>query len=180
MESLAYIHRNVVARLRSAMQAVETARWLDPRAVPELRTPEPQPAPIEEEEMLPVLDLDHVRETFGGPDDGGLDVGTLDMMDFFIETTRPTLERVRQALDAGKMEEARAAVHSAAGAARTAGALALAAACSALERAIVEARASDVERHARAMAAAFPRVEKAIHDLRHTKETVPSPEEAMA
>ncbi|MCM8735119.1 Hpt domain-containing protein [Azospirillum sp. A1-3] len=101
-------------------------------------------------------------------------------MDFFIETTRPTLERVRQALDSGEMEEARAAAHSAAGAARTAGARALAAACSALERAIVEARASDVERHARAMAAAFPKVEKAIHALRHTNETVPSPEETMA
>ncbi|WP_434616266.1 ATP-binding protein [Azospirillum sp. B2RO_4] len=156
------------------------ARWLDPRTVPEARTPEPQPAPTEEEEALPVLDLDHVRETFGGMEGSGLDAGTLDMMDFFIETTQPTLERVRQALDAGEMEEARAAAHSAAGAARTAGARALAAACTALERAIVEARASDVERHARAMAAAFPKVEKAIHDLRHTKETVPSPEESMA
>ncbi|QCG97676.1 response regulator [Azospirillum sp. TSA2s] len=161
------------------------ARWLDPRAAPEPRTPKPQPTPIVEEEALPVLDLDHVRETFGctgggGMGGSGLDAGTLDMMDFFIETTRPTLERVRRALDAGDMEEARAAVHSAAGAARTAGARALAAACSALERAIVEARASDVERHARAMAAAFPKVEKAIHDLRHTNETVPSPEETMA
>ncbi|WP_286208655.1 response regulator [Azospirillum sp. A1-3] len=155
------------------------ARWLDPRAAPELRAAEPQPAP-KEEEALPVLDLDHVRETFGGMEGSGLDAGTLDMMDFFIETTRPTLERVRQALDSGEMEEARAAAHSAAGAARTAGARALAAACSALERAIVEARASDVERHARAMAAAFPKVEKAIHALRHTNETVPSPEETMA
>ncbi|KAA0578182.1 response regulator [Azospirillum sp. Sh1] len=159
------------------------ARWLDPRMVPEVRTPQPQPAPMEEE-ALPVLDLDHVRETFGctggGTEGSGLDAGTLDMMDFFIETTRPTLERVRQALDAGEMEEARAAAHSAAGAARTAGARALAAACTALERAIVEARVPDVERHAHAMAAAFPKVEKAIHDLRHTKETVPSPEETMA
>nr|WP_280174771.1 ATP-binding protein [Azospirillum oryzae] len=155
------------------------ARWLAPRMVPELRTPEPQPAP-EAEEALPVLDLDHVRETFGCTEGSSLDAGTLDMMDFFIETTRPTLERVRQTLDAGEMEEARAAAHSAAGAARTAGARALAAACTALERAIVEERASDVERHARAMAAAFPKVEKAIHDLRHTKETVPSPEETMA
>ena len=162
------------------------ARWLDPRTVPELRTPQPQPQPAPtEEEALPVLDLSHVRETFGctgdgGMEGGGLDAGTLDMMDFFIETTRPTLERVRQALDSGEMEEARAAAHSAAGAARTAGARALAAACTGLERAIVEGRASDVERHVRAMAAAFPNVEKAIHDLRHTKETVTSPEETMA
>ncbi|MBY6266358.1 hypothetical protein EI613_31315, partial [Azospirillum sp. 412522] len=67
-----------------------------------------------------------------------------------------------------------------AGAARTAGARALAAACTALERAILEGREADAARHARAMAAAFPEVEKAIHALRHTKETVPSPEESMA
>ena len=110
--------------------------------------------------------------------DGSTD-GTLDMLDFFIETTRPTLERVRQALDAGDREEARAAAHSAAGVARTAGAKLLAAACTALERAIVEGRDADLSNHAQAMAAAFPEVEKAIHALRHTKETVSSPEETM-
>ncbi|MBK1839329.1 response regulator [Azospirillum sp. YIM B02556] len=160
------------------------ARWADaPPDVPMADMPLPAaPAAAEPaiEETLPVLDLDHVRETFGDTGKGGLDAGTLDMMDFFIETTRPTLERVRQALDSGDMEEARAAAHAVAGAARTAGARALAAACTALERAVLEARASDAARHADAMAAAFPKVEKAIHDLRHTKETVPSPEESMA
>ncbi|CAO3416426.1 ATP-binding protein [Azospirillum endophyticum] len=161
-------------------------RWLDtlPVPVPPMPAPPmpvpPVPAPPAIEEGLPVLDLDHVRETFGDTGTGGLDAGTLDMMDFFVETTRPTLERVRQALDGGDMEEARAAAHSAAGAARTAGARALAAACTALERAILEARASDAARHADAMAAAFPEVEKAIYALRHTKETVTSPEESMA
>jgi len=156
-------------------------RWLEahPPAA-EAAVPTPIPAPAAAEEALPVLDLDHVRETFGAMQGGGLDDGTLDMMDFFIETTRPTLERVRQALDAGEREEARAAAHSAAGAARTAGAKALAAACTALERAIVEGRETDMARHADAMAAAFPEVEKAICALRHTKETVPSPEESMA
>jgi len=160
-------------------------RWLEARPLPKDR-----PAPATAEEALPVLDLDHVRETFGGMEGGGMegggmegggmDDGTLDMMDFFIETTRPTLERVRRALDAGDREEARAAAHSAAGAARTAGAKALAAACTALERAIAEGRETDMARHAHAMAAAFPEVEKAICALRHTKETVPSPEGSMA
>ncbi|WP_282188096.1 response regulator [Azospirillum sp. TSH64] len=159
--------------------------WLEARPLPlplpaEAPAPAPIPAPAAAEEVLPVLDLDHVRETFGGMDNGGLDDGTLDMMDFFIETTRPTLERVRHALDAGDREEARAAAHSAAGAARTAGAKALAAACTALERAVVEGRETDAARHAQTMAAAFPEVEKAICALRHTKETVPSPEESMA
>ncbi|WP_395458733.1 ATP-binding protein [Azospirillum melinis] len=160
-------------------------RWLEARPLPaeasaEAPAPAPIPAPAAAEEALPVLDLDHVRETFGCTAENSLDDGTLDMMDFFIETTRPTLERVRQALDVGDREEARAAAHSAAGAARTAGAKALAAACTALERAVVEGRETDMDRHAQAMAAAFPEVEKAICALRHTKETVPSPEESMA
>ncbi|MDR6769489.1 ATP-binding protein [Azospirillum sp. BE72] len=158
------------------------ARRLDaPPRPPETKEPQgPQPTRPPDESALPVLDLDHLRETFGGGREDGIDGGTLDMMDFFIETTRPTLDRVRQALDAGEMEEARAAAHSAAGAARTAGARLLAAACTALERAIVNAQLEEVERHAHAMAAAFPEVEKAIHALRHTKETVPQPEESMA
>ncbi|WP_247883725.1 ATP-binding protein [Azospirillum sp. B21] len=158
------------------------ARRLDvPPRPPEVKVPPgPQPARPPDDSALPVLDLDHLRETFGGGREEGIDGGTLDMMDFFIETTRPTLDRVRQALDAGEMEEARAAAHSAAGAARTAGARVLAAACTALERAIVNAQLGEVERHAHAMAAAFPDVEKAIRKLRHTKETVPQPEESMA
>ena len=158
------------------------ARRLDatPRPPEAKMEPGPQPTRPPDEPDLPVLDLDHLRETFGGGREDGIDGGTLDMMDFFIETTRPTLDRVRQALDAGEMEEARAAAHSAAGAARTAGAQVLAAACTALERAIVDAQLEEVERHARAMAAAFPEVEKAIHALRHTKETVSLPEESMA
>ena len=142
--------------------------------------PGPRPIHLPDDSALPVLDLDHLREIFGGGREDGIDGGTLDMMDFFIETTRPTLDRVRQALDAGEMEEARAAAHSAAGAARTAGARVLAAACTALERAIVDVQLEEVERHARAMAAAFPEVEKAIHALRHTKETVSQPDESMA
>ena len=158
------------------------ARRLDaPPRPPEAKEPPgPQPTHPPDESALPVLDLDHLRETFGGSREDGIDGGTLDMMDFFIETTRPTLEKLRQALDAGEMEEARAAAHSAAGAARTAGARVLAAACTALERAIVDARLEEVERHAQAMAAAFPEVEKAIHALRHTKETLSQPEESMA
>ncbi|WP_236783652.1 hybrid sensor histidine kinase/response regulator [Azospirillum humicireducens] len=158
------------------------ARRLDaPPRLPETKEPQgPQPTHPPDDPTLPVLDLDHLRETFGGGREDGLDAGTLDMMDFFIETTRPTLEKLRHALDAGEMEEARAAAHSAAGAARTAGARVLAAACTALERAIVEARLQEVERHAQEMAAAFPEVEKAIHALRHTKETLSQPEESMA
>jgi len=149
--------------------ATVLARWLDgplpvpPEPVPpEPVLPEPPPADV------PVLDLDHLRETFGS-----LDAGTVEMMDFFLETTRPTLEQARVALAAGDLETARAAAHSAAGAARTAGAKALAACCTALERAIVENDPAEAERQAAAMDAAFPAVEAAIHALRLTKEEVP-------
>ncbi len=149
--------------------ATVLARWLDgaapvPDAAPTPATlPEPLPAPLPDPVPpdLPVLDLDHLRETFGS-----LDAGTIDMMDFFLETTRPTLEQALAALAAGDMEAARAAAHSAAGAARTAGAKALAARCTALERAIVEKRLEEAERQAVAMDAAFPPVEAAIGVLR--------------
>ncbi|MBP2229724.1 signal transduction histidine kinase/DNA-binding response OmpR family regulator/HPt (histidine-containing phosphotransfer) domain-containing protein [Azospirillum agricola] len=116
---------------------------------------------------LPVLDLDHVRETFGS-----LDAGTADMMDFFLETTRPTLDQALAALAAGDPEAARAAAHSAAGAARTAGAKALAAHCSALENAILANRLEEAQRQAAAMDAAYPAVEAAVRALRCAKEGV--------
>ncbi|WP_223677791.1 response regulator [Azospirillum agricola] len=116
---------------------------------------------------LPVLDLDHVRATFGS-----LDAGTADMMDFFLETTRPTLDQALAALAAGDLEAARAAAHSAAGAARTAGAKMLAAHCSALENAILANRPEEAQRQAAAMDAAYPAVEAAIRALRCAKEGV--------
>ncbi|WP_247872206.1 response regulator [Azospirillum sp. TSO35-2] len=166
------------------------ARWLDaaPSSAPSSVAPSPPPGPVmpaanplpDEADALPVLDLDHVRETFGGgAQEEGFDAGTIEMMAFFIETTRPMLDRALAALAAGEAEEVRAAAHSVAGAARTAGARALAAACTGLERAIVEGRAADADRHAGEMARAFPAVEKAIRALHHTKETVARPKETM-
>ncbi len=108
-----------------------------------------------------VLDLDHLRETFGS-----LDGGTLDMMDYFLETTRPTLDQALAALAVDQLEDARAAAHSVAGAARTAGAKRLAIHCTAMERAVIEGRLADAQDHAAAMARAFPEVEAAIHALR--------------
>jgi two-component system, sensor histidine kinase and response regulator len=121
--------------------------------------PAPLASPISPDVL--VLDLDHLRETFGS-----LDGGTLDMMDYFLETTRPTLDQALAALAAGQLEDARAAAHSAAGAARTAGAKRLAIHCTALERAVIEERLSDARTHAAAMTQAFPEVEDAIRALR--------------
>ncbi|AWK88071.1 ATP-binding protein [Azospirillum thermophilum] len=131
-------------------------RLADPAPQPDKPMTVPAPAP-----ELPVLDLDHLRATFGA-----LDAGTAEMMDLFLDSTRPTIERAAEALAEGRDEEARAAAHSAAGAARTAGAKLLAAALSAMEVAIVEERGADAAAHAGEALRAFPQVEEAIRRLR--------------
>lgn len=107
-----------------------------------------------------VLDLDHVRATFGA-----LDAGAAAMMAFFLETTGPTLAQARAALAAGDPEAARAAAHSAAGAARTAGAVDLAAHCVALESALVAGRRAEADAHAAALEPAFRAVAAAVAAL---------------
>lgn len=75
----------------------------------------------------PALDLDHVVETFGSVRDAA------ELLAFFIESTEPLIHTVVGSLAAGDLEEARRAAHSAAGAARTAGATTLATLCSEIE-----------------------------------------------
>ena len=108
-----------------------------------------------------VLDLDHIRATFGA-----LDAGTVAMMGYFIETTQPLVTETAAALERGDMEAARTAAHAAAGAARTAGAGALAAACSAVELAVHRGDRTGAAAAAAVMAAAFPRVAAAVARLR--------------
>lgn len=87
-------------------------------------TRKPQP-PIPPE----ILDLEFVEQTFGD-----LEVGK-EMLLFFLETTAPIINALPGCLEAGDQEDARATAHSAAGAARTAGANVLAASCKEFERA---------------------------------------------
>jgi signal transduction histidine kinase/DNA-binding response OmpR family regulator len=103
------------------------------------------------------LDLDHVRATFGV-----VDSGTAGLLEYFLETTKPLFDTIATALATGDMEGARSAAHAAAGAARTAGAVRLAVACSALE---VAAAAGDVPAsriHAATATAAMPALAAAI------------------
>ncbi|AWJ84235.1 hybrid sensor histidine kinase/response regulator [Azospirillum sp. TSH58] len=107
------------------------------------------------------LDLDHVRTTFGA-----LDGMALDMLDFFLETTRPLLDEAAAALERNDLEALRGAAHTLAGAARTAGAEWLGRSASALELA---AHRGDPDGAAQALAAvraAYPAVEAAIRALR--------------
>ncbi len=78
----------------------------------------------------PVLDVAALAAIVGG-DAAGLKV----LLDEFVATTAPLIETAIDAAGRGDAETARRAAHAAAGAARTAGALALGAVCSEFERA---------------------------------------------
>ncbi|KAA0686638.1 ATP-binding protein [Azospirillum brasilense] len=107
------------------------------------------------------LDLDHIRTTFGG-----FDAASLDMLDFFLETTRPLLDEAAAALQRSDLEAVRGTAHTLAGAARTAGANRLGRSASALELA---AHRGDPDGAGHALAAvrtAYPAVEAAIRALR--------------
>ncbi|HYH23469.1 MAG TPA: response regulator [Azospirillum sp.] len=136
------------------------ARWL-PQAL-ELRRPAggagpvPQAAESASPEELPVLDRAHVVATFGSVD------AARDLLGFFLETTAPLLDEVAQDLEEGDADGGRRAAHAAAGAARTAGAVELAAVCSEIERSAAKGDLDTARRHAGRLKDAFVRVEGVI------------------
>ncbi|MBK3735913.1 response regulator [Azospirillum brasilense] len=107
------------------------------------------------------LDLDHVRTTFGA-----LDGMALDMLDFFLETTRPLLDEAAAALERNDLEALRGAAHTLAGAARTAGAERLGRSASTLELAAHHGDRDGAVQALAAVRAAYPAVETAIRVLR--------------
>ncbi|TWA71561.1 PAS domain S-box-containing protein [Azospirillum brasilense] len=107
------------------------------------------------------LDLDHVRTTFGA-----LDGMALDMLDFFLETTRPLLDEAAAALERNDLEALRGAAHTLAGAARTAGAERLGRSASTLELAAHHGDPDGAAQALAAVRAAYPEVETAIRALR--------------
>ncbi|UKJ74101.1 ATP-binding protein [Azospirillum brasilense] len=142
--------------LRQLAAALNRALGEGSAAAPD-EPPAAEPAATAEQ----TLDLDHVRTTFGG-----FDAASLDMLDFFLETTRPLLDEAAAALQRCDLEAVRGTAHTLAGAARTAGANRLGRAASALELA---AHCGDPDGAGHALAAvcaAYPAVEAAIRALR--------------
>jgi len=141
------------------------ARWL-PQALP-LRRPVGEAAAAPSAPSSPptangtaVLDLGHVAETFGSVE------AARDLLLFFLETTEPLIDRLAAGLAEDDAEGGRHAAHAAAGAARTAGAVELAALCSDIERCAAGGDLDAAKRRAADLRAAFARVERAIrHDL---------------
>ena len=135
------------------------ARWL-PEALA-LRRPvqavaEPPPSVPEPSGPPLVLDIAFVESLFGGRE------AAKPMMEYFVETTAPAVAEVAQQLEAGNAEDARFAAHSAAGAARTAGALELAAVCSQVEAVVVEGDLAAARGLLPDVQAAFARVVEAV------------------
>ncbi len=107
-----------------------------------------------------VLDLSQILAAFGEIDDD-----VREMMQLFVSTTEPMLDE----LDARIVVRDRAAIedhaHSAKGAARSAGARAMAAACEALETAAPAGDWSEIELRMSAIRPAFAAARQAIARL---------------
>ncbi|MBP2292221.1 ATP-binding protein [Azospirillum rugosum] len=149
-----YIAKPVTLRQLAAV----LDRWLgEGSATP----PEDPSAAVAADTTRVPLDLAHVRETFGT-----LDRTALELLGYFLETTRPLLDKAAGALERGDLDAARTAAHTLAGAARTAGANELAWHSAALEVAAEAGDGPEAARCLEAMRAAFPVVEAAITTIR--------------
>ncbi len=106
--------------------ATTLAHWLADAEAPPAIAP---PLPIDDRAELPVFDVERVIETFGV-----LDEEAIALLGTFIETTEPVLDDLDAAIVAENWSEVRRHAHAAAGAARMAGAVAMAALCSDVEQ----------------------------------------------
>ena len=124
---------------------------------PPASAPEPVPAAGAASGPAPaVLDVAFVVGLFGDKE------AARPMMDYFLETTAPTLEQLACHLETGHVEDSRFAAHSIAGAARTAGAGELAAVAAHLEAAVVESGIEAARPLLPAVRDAFARVTEAV------------------
>ncbi len=127
-----------------------------PSQAPPMAPDVPVPAGLGD---LPIVDLVFIETLFGNRE------AARSMMDYFLETTRPSLGEVGHALAAGQAEDARFAAHSLVGAARTAGTRRLAAIGTALEAAIVDGDFDGARSRLRDVEAAFMEVEQVIRTV---------------
>ncbi|CAK0765599.1 hypothetical protein CCP2SC5_380015 [Azospirillaceae bacterium] len=102
------------------------------------------------------LDVEYAVKLFG-------DRATArEMLFYFLETTSSLVAEVEAQFSGGAVDDARFAIHSVAGAARTAGAQKLAALCSEIERGIIERRVDEVSQKWPLLRLLFEKVESAI------------------
>ena len=107
-----------------------------------------------------ILDLEHLRAAFGEIDD---DVRA--MMRLFVDSTAPVLADLAARVAVGDAAGAEESAHSVKGAARSAGAVAMAMACEAVEAAARAGDWDEVRRRLPAIEPAFAAVRTAIAEL---------------
>jgi len=146
-----------------------TLRKLLPRAVAlrrrrgqgEALPPRPEIAAIPAEDTRPpVLDLSPMREIFGSITDDARE-----LLQLFVDSTRPLVEETRTALEAGKVDDAREASHGAKGAGNSAGAYRFGRLCAEIEAACARGDGEFAESLLAPMEAAFEETVQAIADL---------------
>jgi PAS domain S-box-containing protein len=144
-----------IARLDAALR-----RWL-PAATPlrRRRPPPPQISPLTLAAVDPVpqvLDPGPMLALFGG-----IGAEAREMLELFLDSTRPLLSELERALGAGEAGAAREAAHSVKGAAYSAGAMRLGRLCAAIETACAE-EDSAVAAILPAVRIAFAEIERAV------------------
>ena len=107
-----------------------------------------------------ILDLEQLRAAFGEIDDD-----VREMMHLFVETTAPMLDALDDHIAVRDRTAVEDCAHSAKGAARSAGANAMAAACEALELAAGAGDWVEIELRMVAVRPAFEAARQAIADL---------------
>jgi two-component system, sensor histidine kinase and response regulator len=146
-----------------------TIRRLLPQAVPlrrrrvvEADAESPVAAPQSEPEdgQLAILDLSPLREIFGSITDEARELLTL-----FIDTTRPLLTDMDNAVVAGDTAAAREAAHSGKGAGNSAGAYRFGKICAEIEAACTQGEMDRVVARVPAMHAAFADVVQAVAEV---------------
>lgn len=110
--------------------------------------------------LPPVLDLGPMRSIFGG-----LGNEARELLDLFIESTRPSLVEVRDALHQGDMDAAREAAHSAKGAGNSAGCYRFGRVAAELEQACARGDGETAETLLEPMERAFKEAATAIAQL---------------
>ncbi|HLO76257.1 MAG TPA: ATP-binding protein [Magnetospirillum sp.] len=144
-----------------------TLRKLLPRAVALRRrrglveAVEPaKPEAPSEDNRPPVLDLSPMREIFGGITDDAKE-----LLQLFVDSTRPLVAETRTAFEAGRVEDAREAAHGAKGAGNSAGAYRFGRLAAEIEAACARGDGELAETLLAPMEIAFEEVAQAIAQL---------------
>ena len=131
-----------------------------PPVAPDAAAPTAAVPPPGQDTRPPVLDLAPMREIFGS-----ITEDARELLQLFVDSTRPLVEETRIALEAGKVDDAREAAHGAKGAGNSAGAYRFGRLCAEIEAACARGDGELAETLLPPMEAAFEETVQAIAAL---------------